>query len=797
MPNLGAAANASFAFQRGWKYAASLTALAALAGCASFPTLQASPLRAPTQNVGEGVNAEPVTGARAVVDILNAPSAGVEAAQNVTRAAATAAEIEALLEPRDVEVALPPQPLTQFVDTVFGEILRVPYSTGPGVSQRREMIALRGPTMISNRRFFVMAQMALAQYGLAVMIENGGVRIVQDAVLSGQSPVFIRTRTAPDTPSSSRPVMQFFSVSALGVSELVTLLDQAYPNRGSVRFAAQPDTNTLLISGTARDVASAATVVRQLDRPHFAGGQIARVQPVFLSTEQLAESLTRVLATEGYRVSNPIEAQSNAITLLPIQYANQLLIFANDPDLFERALYWIGELDRASALGDADGVFVYTAQNTSAEELGALVAQASAATRETAASAPLPPEMAVRRVNGVRAGGQSEAPRAGPTTIGALTIDPGGNRLLFRGSPSEFERLRALLEQLDTPPQQVLIELTIAEVTLTDETRFGVEWFLERSIDGGDLTASTRGGSVRQPGGLGVTAARVFSRGTVEAALNAFASNRNLNILSTPRVFTRSGSEAQILIGTDVPIITSQRASNNQTGGDTDVLQTVQYRQTGVILNARPVVYGDGRIDITLYQEVSSQQPNTSAAINSPLILNRSVSTQISLQEGMTAVIGGMIQDNFTRNQRGIPGLKDIPFLGAAFRSEEVSGDKVELVILVTPYIVRDGEDMSAITESMTGSVNRALRRRGAEVYTLYPWRAPFEPLRTHNVVRRASPTALVAPAPELAPPVAAPELAAPADEAPEQTAPQSIAPPPGGAPPSGATRNFLPLPPP
>ncbi len=718
---------------------ASVFALGVLSGCASYPQLQAragavEALPRPVQAVDTPSSD---TGLPANVEILSAAADGETVAPASAPVAATQAEIEALLEPRDVEVALPPQQLPQFIDTVFGEILRVPYSMGPGVAQRRDIIALRGPTMLPNRRFFTMAQIALQQYGLAVLIENGQVRIVQDTVLSGQSPVFMRTRTTPETPSSSRPVMQFFPVSALEVESLVALLDQAYPNRGSVRFTAQPETNTLLISGGARDVASAASVVAQLDRPTFAGGQIARIEPIFMSAEQLADALTRTLSAEGYRLSNPVEARRGALTILPLEHANQLLVFANDRALFERVLYWIGRLDRASALGDAEGVFVYTARNTSAAELGALVAQTSAGGADNA-PAPNPPEVAVRRTNGVRAGGQARASASAPSSFGGLTIDPAGNRILFRGSPSAYAHLHALLEQLDTPPQQVLIELTIAEVTLTDETRFGVEWFLDQTIRDGTLTASTRGGSTRQPGGLGVVATNVFSRGSVQAALNAFASNNNLNILSTPRLVTRSGSAAEILIGTDVPIITSQRASDNQTGGDTDVLQTVQYRQTGVILNVRPVVYGEDRIDIELYQEVSSQQPNTSAAIASPLILNRSVATQLSLQEGMTAVIGGIIQDTYSRDQRGIPGLKDLPFVGAAFRSEVVSGDKVELVILVTPYIIRDSEDMNAFTQSMSNSVNRALRSRGPQVYTLYPWRVPFLPARDHTLPRPA-----------------------------------------------------------
>ncbi|MEQ1618955.1 MAG: secretin N-terminal domain-containing protein [Terricaulis sp.] len=747
----------------------SVAALATLGGCASFPALRAPVSAGPREN-RDATEYHPASGQRpsAAVEILsgaNAQQAPVE--QNQTYTGATIAQVEQLLSERDVQVALPPQPLPQFIDTVFGGVLQVPYSTGPGVAQRREMIALRGPSTISNRQFFAMAQAALQQYGVAVVIENGSVRVLQDAVLSGQSPVFIRSRTLPETPNGSRPVMQFFSVSTLDVASLVGLLDQAYPNRGAVRFTPQPETNTLLISGTAREVASAAAVVAELDRPHFANGQIARVEPIFLSTDQLADALTRVLATEGYRISNPVEGRPSSINLLAVPNTNQLLLFANDAAVFDRALYWVSQLDRASAMGSGEGLFVYNARYASAEQLGQLVSQANGADANQA-PAQNPPEVAVRRINGERIGARPTQSSGAPTSAGGLTIDPSGNRILYRGTPSDFERLRILLEQIDVPPQQVLIELTVAEVTLTDETQFGVEWTLERLGGSTPFTATTAGGSERQPGGLGVTATHVFSRGTVEAALNAFASNSNINILSTPRIVTRSGAAAEFVVGTDVPVITSQRASNSQSGGDTDILQTVQYRQTGIILNVRPTVYGDGRIDIELYQEVSSEHPNESASINSPVILNRSVTTQLSLQEGMTAVIGGLMQDNFTREQWGIPGLKDIPLIGAAFRSDSVSGDKVELVILVTPYIIRDAEDMSALAGAMTNSVNRAFRHRGTQVYTMYPWQSPFGGVRDHVVEGLHRPAGQPAPAPAVQqgqPPAPSPS----ASERPEQ----------------------------
>ena len=735
----------------------SALALMSVASCALYPRLQA-PIMASHSGTMHTPSAaiDTNTGLPSNMDLLApAPTQSVAAPEQAA-VSATPEQIAQLIPDRQIETTLPPQPLPQFIDTVFGQVLHVPYYSGPGVAQRRELVVMRGPSTVNSRQFFQMAQMALSQYGIAVVIDQGSVRVVQDDVLSGQAPNFVRSRTLPETPGSSRAIVQFFNLTSIDAAPALQLLDGVYPNRGSVRFTAMPETNTIMIMGSSRDVAAADSVLDQIDTPRFAGGQVARIRPIFMSPDQLADAINRAMTAEGYQVTSTTENRQRAITLTPIETAGQLLVFAADKPIFDRALYWAQQLDRAEALGDQPGVFVYTVQNTSAEELGALVAQASPG----GGGAPQgnnPPEVAVRRVNGQRVGINGQAPdgsNSGPTSTGAFTIDPGGNRILFHGTATEFAHVRDIMQQLDTPPAQVMVELTVAEVTLTDDTRFGIEWTLDQTITNGTLGATTAGNAARVAGGLGVTATHVFSRGTVQAALSAFASNHHLNILSTPRLVTRSGNEAQITIGTDVPIITSQRAADQQTGGNTDVLQTVQYRQTGVILNVRPVVYGDNRVDIQLYQEVSSQEQNENSAISSPQISNRSVSTQLSMQEGQTAVIGGMIQDNFVRDQQGVPGLKDIPVLGAAFRRDSVNGSKVELVILVTPYIIRSNEDMAELTSNFASAVNRDLSPRGPQTYTLLPWRVPFQGDHTHRL--------LPAPPPPTIAPTAAPSTTAP-----------------------------------
>jgi general secretion pathway protein D len=318
-------------------------------------------------------------------------------------------------------------------------------------------------------------------------------------------------------------------------------------------------------------------------------------------------------------------------------------------------------------------------------------------------------------------GGISPAGHAGTFMNGRIIVDQPGNRILFTGLAGEFTELRKLLVALDTPQRQVLVEVTIAEVTLTDETNMGLEWFFNQSMSYGPLSGGTLGRL-----GLGATGLSLTYKGmNLQAAFNAFASNNKVNILSRPRLVARSGADASIQVGTDVPIITSQTNAPVQTGGNTNILQSIQYRQTGTILHIKPLVYGDDRVDLIIGQEVSSQQANPNASIGSPLILDRNITTQLSLANGATAVLGGLMDDEYTKANSGIPILKDIPVLGSAFRADTISGDKTELVMLVTPYILHEEDDVSRWTNQYRTEMNAAFRVGYGWSYTLTayaPW---------------------------------------------------------------------------
>ncbi|WP_426039839.1 secretin N-terminal domain-containing protein [Brevundimonas sp. DC300-4] len=707
-----------------------LGAIVALAGCAAFPTLTAVPARpdssetrvqdqdqdqdqdqAPFQNGASTSNRFPNGGASSnrgtpssIIDIPNA------AAPAQSRSPATDQQIAELVGDEMVDATLAPQSIPQFVATAFGTVIGVPFSMTPDVAVRNEVMAGGTGGSISKRDLFRLTQQALKQYGIDVYIENGFVS-VGNATSSNIGANVLRDRSV--TPNGAR-VVQFFPVQTIDVNVLQGLLTDLFPNLTGARITPDSLSNSLLISGPGREVSQVVRVLREIDQPRFAGSQVLRVQPVFWSTDNLAASLEQVLVTEGYVVSRQALA-ARSIVILSFPSANQLLIFTRDPVLLERVKYWVDTLDRPAALGDKPSTFVYQVRNTDAQSLGQLaIGQPPTGIQVQApvGVAGTPPAGGVPATSGT-----SGTPGASGAFLGGRVLtDPVGNRIIFTGTASDFDQLRNLMQTLDIPAPQVVIEVMIAEVTLSDVTRLGINFSGNETNGDGTTTIGTEGITLGAGGVLATFVGPEF-----RARINAEASNRRINILQRPQLVVRSGGTARFQVGTDVPIITSQRATDtSQNGNGTDVLQSVQYRQTGVILDLKPVVYGD-RVDIQISQE-NSTAGAAPEGISSPTILNRSLTTQIAITDGWTGVLGGLIANNYSKTNGGVPFLKDIPLIGSAFQNNSVEGDRTELLILITPYIVRNDEDMADFAERYASDMNAAFRTGRGWSYTLTPF---------------------------------------------------------------------------
>lgn len=648
------------------------------------------------------------------------PIPGRPAAPQPARQPATDSQIDALVPDELVDASLAPQSVPQFVATVFGGVLGLPYTMGNDTAARTEIISGGTGGTVTKRNLFRLAQRGLRTYGIEVYIDGNVVSIGASDRPAGSSNL-VRGR---EVVTGGGQVVQIFNVQTIEVNALQGLLQGIFPNLGGARITPDQLSNSLIISGPSREVANVVRVVRELDQPRFAGGEALRVEPVFWAADALAASLEQTLTAEGYVVSRTAAAR-RGLTILAFPAANQILIFGDDPAVLSRARFWVDTLDQPAALGDKATTFVYQVRNTDAQSLGQLAIGQSPSVSQPQAPIGVPGTPPVVQIAGSSSNGRSagRSNSADSTTgqfqNGRLITDPIGNRILFTGTASEFAQLRTLLETLDIPAPQVVIEVMIAEVTLSDATSLGVSFGGTERRGDGIATGTIGNAATTTAAGVLVT----FVGPEFRARLSAEASNNKINVLQRPQLVTRSGGTARFQVGSDVPIITSQRATDFQSGGDgNDVLQSVQYRQTGTITELTPVVYGD-RVDITISQEISNVSDSASAGgISSPTILNRSLTTQVAVGDGRTAVLGGLISNNATKTNTGVPFLKDIPFVGSAFQTNTVSNDRTEVLMIITPYIVRNDDDMGDFAEQYSADMNAAFRVGRGWSYTLTPF---------------------------------------------------------------------------
>ena len=302
--------------------------------------------------------------------------------------------------------------------------------------------------------------------------------------------------------------------------------------------------------------------------------------------------------------------------------------------------------------------------------------------------------------------------------LGRTTIvpDQATNSLVIRTAPPNFSVLQGTIDELDVRPPQVLLEVLIAEVTLDRANEYGINWqlFTQKGVSGD----STRGGTVgvgpqqfsdsllRGLQGLGI---RLISLATIDvrAILQALATRTNVRVLSTPRILALNNEEARILVGSEVPFVSSTFA------GLTAQLNTVvQFRNVGTQLTVIPTVNNDGYVTFRVLQEVSAlSQQTVAAAQNAPIITTREAETSAIVKTGHTVVIGGLIGETQQTVESGVPLLKDLPLLGLLFKNRSVSRERTEVAIFLTPYVVFTDEQADSLMQRERDQLQGSMRQ--------------------------------------------------------------------------------------
>lgn len=609
--------------------------------------------------------------------------------------------------------------LPAFVNEAFGNLLGLTFEMDQALTTQRDLVTLRTSTAQSPADFYRLVVQVLRTYGVSVRLEGELLRVTPATKgKSDEPPLVLSGRTLPEVPNSHRPVFQLVELKSARIADVNQWLRVAFKLDG-LEIQDDPNRNAVVLLGKPDLVAQAVAAIKVLDRPFMRGRVSTRLEPAFVGADELARRLVDVLTAEGYGAmlhNSQGVLQGATMIVLPIAGANSVLIFAADNTLLDHAIEWAKTIDRPNPAAGGQSLFYYLVKNTRAEDVAATLngvrsASAGLANHAAAATAGVVPP------NGgaATAPAATAAPANAGVTSGSLIVDEPRNALIFQGAAAEWERMLPLLQQMDRAARQVVIEVTIAEVTLTDGVDLGFAWQRvggNSNISSGTIGASggTTGGGTGTGNGTGSSSSGlnylINTTGVIRAQLTALAQANRLTVLSTPRLMVKSGEEASIEVGTEVPTLSSQTASSQQTGGTSNILQSIQNRKTGIILNVRPVVYSDDRVDLEVRQEVSDAQPvGANAAIQSPAISNRVISTSLTLRDGGSVLMGGLMSNRQTESDNGIPGLKDIPLIGRLFKSTSRSNTKTELVVMIVPYIIETDEQAGAITRAVTGQL--------------------------------------------------------------------------------------------
>jgi general secretion pathway protein D len=685
--------------------------------------------------------------------------------------------------PDGVQVNLDGAEVKEAVRVVLGDILRRPFTIDPRVSGT-VTLSTAGP--VAERDLLLVLETALRMVGAGLAESGPGFVVAPAEELVGRSELRPIGGTQPPlvAPGTGATVVPLRHISAQTAAQFVQpLLNKPEDIR------VDPSSNLLLITGTAAERQAALDTLAVLDADWLANRSVGIFPLQYATPEALIPELEALFA----EALPPGTGQRPAVQFLPIARLNAVLALTGSPAQMLQVEQWVGRLDRGRTAGPQ--FFVYELKHANAEDAAKLLtelfgeaggaAPAAVATPPSLLGLGAPPEG--RPV--------PEEPPTGPAALAAQearspTVRPAGsggikvvankatNAVVVRATPAVWEQVEATLRRIDTAPPQVLIEATIAEVLLNDALRYGVQYFIEAGnfrFGFNNTTGSATGATnfrnleplARVPGFN-----FIFTGGDTNITIDALSQVTDVRVLSAPSVVVRDGAEAVLTVGDEVPITTRTAVSVENPLAPT--VSSIEYRDTGVILQVKPRINSAGVVALEIAQEVSRVVDTGEArgTTPTPTIQQRRIKSRVDVLDGQTVVLGGLIQEGEERGRERLPVLGDIPVLGNLFGSTRTAQRRTELIVFITPRVMRNAEDARDISEELRARM-RALRARslgGA------PPAAPSLPPRA--AVPLSAPAAAAPVGPEPAAPVLAPPAASPAAPPPPSEPERPAAPP-------------------
>ncbi len=571
-------------------------------------------------------------------------------------------------------------PIRNFIETVFGKALNVNYIIAVK-GELRDNVTLNLSNEVSSRELFSLSRQLLIDNGLDVALRDNTYYIYPRS--EERTDVVIGFgRRYQDVPDTAQKILQVVPLKY----GFKASLERTLRDLSSVRVSSDMTQNAFFVEGSRAEIVRFIDLVQLLDVPANRGRHIAMVELTYLAPSDYIGQLKELMEAEGIAVGRQA-GLGVAILTVPVNQLGAVAMFASNEEVLDRARYWTEQIDQASK-GPEKGYYIYHPRYARASDLGESIGNLIGgfggmgnSSRDTQSSNP-------SNASGGRTG-QGNSVSASNEDI-SMTVDERSNSIIFYTTGGNYKALLPVVRRLDIMPKQIVLDATIAEVTLTDEFAQGFE-FAFRS---GKLSGGTFGALGAQDiGGFRLNWVDGFDR----FIANLQQSSNLVNVISNPTLVVRDGISASIQVGNDIPTV----GSTTFTDDLQSQTQSVEYRKTGVQLNVTPTINAQGLVVLQIDQTISNTSPTGPSVGGNPSIFERSIKTEVIAQSGQTVLLGGLISENKSSGDSKVPLLGDVPVLGNLFKSESEQSEKTELVIFITPRIIERTEQWEEIRKTI------------------------------------------------------------------------------------------------
>lgn len=484
--------------------------------------------------------------------------------------------------------------------------------------------------------------------------------------------------------------MVIVPVNYINPEALKSILDAVAPAAGHLKI--DKERKAIVVTGSEQEISNVVDAVQIFDVSWLESKSIALLPVKNTQASTIKREITKILNSQN---------KEHDIIIDTFERFNALLIVASKKQELEVVQHWLQVLDKEVASSNTQ-LFVYEVQNRKASELADMLngiyndgngtlASAESKQNKTASTK----EVIVTNKSSVNKTLPASASKKSQLKIVA---DETNNAIVILANKSDYDGIRNVIQELDILPLQVLIEVSIIEVTLTDELSYGLEWFLKHNGIQDKFDAETTL-DLNSGAGIGAIAPGFSfllsgSGSLVSAVFNTLAAESKLNVISSPSLMALDNHTATIRVGDQQPVqVASAKSANN------DVLtQSIEYKSTGVLLSVTPRVNSGGLVTMELSQEVTDVG-SIDDATGQRSFLQRNINSTVAVQDGKTIILGGLITENSVNSESGVPGVHDLPVVGSLFGKTTDSKIKRELIVLITPKVIFNHENATSITK--------------------------------------------------------------------------------------------------